>query len=108
MLINVQNYFLVDALTCFCLGHCPDFLNDPLKNGTCEAESGGSCFKAVEEVYDPDTNNYVPEYTYGCLREEGKFFFATKNIHCEKRFTKWDHHHVFLHSGRINLPDFGN
>ena len=58
-------------------------MNDPLKNGTCEAESGGSCFKAVEEVYDPDTNNYVPEYTYGCLREEGKFFFATKNIFFE-------------------------
>ena len=61
----------VNTLTCFCKGHCPDFVNDPLKNGTCEAEVGGSCFQAVEEVYDPDTNEYVPEHSYDCLREEG-------------------------------------
>ena len=44
-----------------------------MKNGTCEAEVGGSCFQAVEEVYDPDTNEYVPEHSYGCLREEGNY-----------------------------------
>lgn len=55
------------ALTCFCLGHCPDFPNDPSKNGTCEAKPGAKCFSAVEEVLDPDTHRLIPERTYGCL-----------------------------------------
>jgi len=55
------------ALTCFCLGHCPKFPNDPSKNGTCEAKPGAKCFSAVEEVYDPESGKYEPERTYGCL-----------------------------------------
>jgi bone morphogenetic protein receptor type-1B len=56
-----------NALTCFCLGHCPQHPNDPSKNGTCTAKPGAKCFSAVEEVLDLDTNRLVPERTYGCL-----------------------------------------
>lgn len=52
-----------DLLRCFCLGHCPDGRH----NGTCVARPQAKCFSAVEEVYDPDTGNLVPERTYGCL-----------------------------------------
>jgi len=79
-LLFINQLYSVNALTCFCKGHCPDFVNDPLKNGTCEAEVGGSCFQAVEEVYDPDTNEYVPEHSYGCLREEGGEFQCKGHI----------------------------
>lgn len=56
------------CLTCFCQGHCP---ND-IYNGTCEARPFSQCFAAVEEVYNPDTGIYEPEYTYGCLPPEEK------------------------------------
>lgn len=36
-------------------------------NGTCEVRQGGSCFAAIEEVYDPETRTYDEEVTYGCL-----------------------------------------
>ena len=60
-------FFSGNALTCFCLGHCPHFPNDPSRNGTCEAKPGAKCFAAVEEVFDPNTGLYVPERTYGCM-----------------------------------------
>lgn len=56
------------GLTCFCQGHCP---NDSY-NGTCEARPLSQCFAAVEEVYNPDSGIYEPEYTYGCLPPEEK------------------------------------
>ena len=66
--INNHNCcFSGNALTCFCLGHCPHFPNDPSRNGTCEAKPGAKCFAAVEEVFDPNTGLYVPERTYGCV-----------------------------------------
>jgi bone morphogenetic protein receptor type-1B len=62
--------FCVDVaahgLTCLCIGHCPE--NKP--NGTCEAKPDSQCFTAVEEVYNPDTKAYEPEWTYGCLPPE--------------------------------------
>ena len=64
---DILNFFTGYALTCFCLGHCPKFPNDPSKNGTCEAKPGAKCFSAVEEVYDPESGKYEPERTYGCL-----------------------------------------
>ena len=66
--VNNHNFcFSVNALTCFCLGHCPHFPNDPSRNGTCEAKPGAKCIAAVEEVFDPNTGLDVPERTYGCM-----------------------------------------
>ncbi|XP_076289487.1 bone morphogenetic protein receptor type-1B-like [Lasioglossum baleicum] len=48
------------GITCYCKGHCPD----DRQNGTCE---GGYCFSAVEEFWDADTGEYVPEWLFGCL-----------------------------------------
>ncbi|XP_018321756.1 bone morphogenetic protein receptor type-1B isoform X2 [Agrilus planipennis] len=48
---------------CYCEGHCPN--EEP--TGTCEIKQGGQCFAATVEVWDPDTNTYEPEVTYGCF-----------------------------------------
>lgn len=51
------------GITCYCDGHCPD----DRQNGTCEAKPGGHCFSAVEEQRDPETGEYYPEWSFGCL-----------------------------------------
>ena len=66
------------ALTCYCKGHCPQHLDDPSKDGTCEAKENASCFSAVEEVLDPETNRLVPERTYGCLPPDETGFLQCK------------------------------
>ena len=63
-------YVTAKALTCYCLGHCPQHPNDFNKPGTCEAKPGAKCFAAVQEVLDPETGELVPERTYGCLPPE--------------------------------------
>ena len=79
---DILNFFTGYALTCFCLGHCPKFPNDPSKNGTCEAKPGAKCFSAVEEVYDPESGKYEPERTYGCLPPD-----ETGLLQCQGLFT---------------------
>ncbi|XP_039948987.1 bone morphogenetic protein receptor type-1B isoform X1 [Bactrocera tryoni] len=54
------------TLSCYCDGSCPD----NVINGTCETRPGGSCFSAVEEVYDEITGTYEEERTYGCMPPE--------------------------------------
>lgn len=54
------------SLSCYCDGSCP---ND-MVNGTCETRPGGSCFSAVEEVWDEETQRHEEERTYGCLPPE--------------------------------------
>lgn len=54
------------SLICYCDGSCPDNAS----NGTCETRPGGSCFSAVEEVYDEGTGTYEEERTYGCMPPE--------------------------------------
>ena len=65
-------FIIANALTCFCLGHCPDSPNNPSKNGTCETPPNGQCFKAVEQVWDSDLNKLVDEDSFGCIGEEGE------------------------------------
>ncbi|XP_073826849.1 serine/threonine receptor kinase thickveins isoform X2 [Musca autumnalis] len=77
------------TLTCYCDGSCPN----NIINGTCETRPGGSCFSAVEEVYDEITGTYEEERTYGCMppEESGGFLMCKvaavphlhgKNIDC--------------------------
>lgn len=54
------------TLTCYCDNSCPN--NE--SNGTCETRPGGSCFSAVQEVYDEATGTYEEERTYGCMPPE--------------------------------------
>ena len=65
---NVFFYFAAYGLTCYCQGHCPH--TSPEESGTCQAKPGARCFAAVEMVTDPDTDEPVPERTYGCLPPE--------------------------------------
>jgi hypothetical protein len=54
----------VKTIQCVCDGHCPHHQ----QNGTCETR--GSCFTAVEEVWDEQSGEYVAEWSYGCLAQE--------------------------------------
>ncbi|KAG5348460.1 BMR1B protein, partial [Acromyrmex charruanus] len=61
---------------CYCDGHCPD----GRQNGTCDLRPGGQCFSAVEEVWDPEQGDYVPEWSFGCLPPaEGGFMQCKGN-----------------------------
>lgn len=63
---------------CYCEGHCPHGMPS---NGTCEVRQGGSCFAAIEEVYDPETRTYDEEVTYGCLPpDEGGLMQCKGNL----------------------------
>lgn len=50
-------------MICYCDGFCPD----DKQNGTCILRKGGYCFSAVEEVWDNDLQEFVPEWSFGCL-----------------------------------------
>ncbi|EDW57262.1 bone morphogenetic protein receptor type-1B [Drosophila virilis] len=54
------------SMICYCDGSCPNNVS----NGTCETRPGGSCFSAVEEVYDEITGTYEEERTFGCMPPE--------------------------------------
>lgn len=54
------------SMICYCDGSCPNNVS----NGTCETRPGGSCFSAVEEVYDETTGTYEEERTFGCMPPE--------------------------------------
>ncbi|XP_016936622.1 bone morphogenetic protein receptor type-1B isoform X1 [Drosophila suzukii] len=54
------------SLTCYCDGSCPDNVS----NGTCETRPGGSCFSAVQQLYDETTGMYEEERTFGCMPPE--------------------------------------
>lgn len=56
----------MSATICYCDGHCPG----EIQNGTCETRPGGHCFSMVEQIFDPDLEKYVPEYSFGCLPPE--------------------------------------
>lgn len=60
---NISVFCLGNGVVCYCDGQCPD--NQP--NGTCTTPEGGTCFSAVEGIYNPDTGLLEPEYTFGCL-----------------------------------------
>ncbi|XP_058805326.1 bone morphogenetic protein receptor type-1B [Phymastichus coffea] len=64
----------VSAVTCYCDGHCPD----ERQNGTCETRAGGHCFSAVEEVWDAETDELVPEWSFGCLPPDEQGFMQCK------------------------------
>ncbi|CAG0890197.1 unnamed protein product [Darwinula stevensoni] len=49
-----------------CCGFCPD----GMPNSTCQPKPLAYCFTAVEEVIDPQTGDFIPEYSYGCLPPE--------------------------------------
>lgn len=65
-LLHLPPSFTARILTCYCDNSCPN--NE--SNGTCETRPGGSCFSAVEEVYDETTGTYEEERTYGCMPPE--------------------------------------
>ena len=75
---NTVDDFLVAVLGgfCYCDGYCPD----GRQNGTCDLRPGGQCFSAVEEVWDPEQGDYVPEWSFGCLPPaEGGFMQCKGN-----------------------------
>lgn len=51
------------GINCYCDGFCPD----DKQNGTCVLRPGGYCFSAVEEVWDTEFLEFVPEWSFGCL-----------------------------------------
>jgi len=63
-----SRFFIITArsLTCYCDGSCPDNVS----NGTCETRPGGSCFSAVQQLYDETTGMYEEERTFGCMPPE--------------------------------------
>ncbi|XP_020281388.1 bone morphogenetic protein receptor type-1B isoform X2 [Pseudomyrmex gracilis] len=75
--VFVARFIDVVGIVCYCDGHCPD----GRQNGTCELRAGGQCFSAVEEVWDTDLGEFVPEYSYGCLPpDEGGFMQCKGNL----------------------------
>ncbi|XP_064457112.1 bone morphogenetic protein receptor type-1B-like [Ornithodoros turicata] len=68
VIVFLQSCLLQTAscLECYCAGYCPF----DAFNGTCQALPNSQCFSAVEEVYNPETGEYEPERTYGCLPPE--------------------------------------
>lgn len=64
----------MSGITCYCEGHCPD----DRQNGTCEGRPGSQCFSAVEEVWDPELGDYVPEWSFGCLPPAEQGFMQCK------------------------------
>lgn len=63
-LINFDSYFITAlGIKCYCEGNCPD----DRQNGTCEGKPGGYCFSAVEEVWDIEIQDWVTEWSFGCL-----------------------------------------
>ncbi|KAK6629834.1 hypothetical protein RUM43_003654 [Polyplax serrata] len=52
-----------NGVLCYCVGHCPG----DQATGTCEAQEGGTCFTAIEEVFNTETNKWEPDVTYGCF-----------------------------------------
>lgn len=67
-------FLLALGITCYCEGHCPD----DRQNGTCEGRPGGHCFSAVEEVWDAEAGEYVPEWSFGCLPPDEQGFMQCK------------------------------
>ncbi|KAI4476145.1 hypothetical protein M0804_013835 [Polistes exclamans] len=61
--VFIARFIGVLGTTCICEGHCPE----DRQNGTCEGRPGGHCFSAVEEVWDAEIREYVPEWSFGCL-----------------------------------------
>ena len=62
------------AFSCYCEGHCPF----DQQNGTCTLKPGGHCFSAVEEVWDAEIGDFVPEYSFGCLPPDEQGFMQCK------------------------------
>lgn len=71
---NIFFLFTVLALSCYCEGHCPF----DQQNGTCTIRPGGHCFSAVEEIWDAELQDYVPEWSFGCLPPDEQGFMQCK------------------------------
>lgn len=54
-------------MRCYCHGHCPG----EQENGTCVTQEGGTCFAAIEEFFNVETDEVELERTYGCLAGGG-------------------------------------
>ncbi|XP_014223178.1 bone morphogenetic protein receptor type-1B-like isoform X1 [Trichogramma pretiosum] len=65
---------LVSGLTCYCDGSCPS----DKQNGTCQTRPGGHCFSAVEEIWDSEQEELVPEWSFGCLPPDEQGFMQCK------------------------------
>ncbi|EFN77530.1 bone morphogenetic protein receptor type-1B [Harpegnathos saltator] len=72
--VLIACFVSVSGITCYCEGHCPG----DKQNGTCEGRPGSQCFSAVEEVWDPDIQDYVPEWSFGCLPPAEQGFMQCK------------------------------
>ncbi|XP_065212231.1 bone morphogenetic protein receptor type-1B-like [Planococcus citri] len=51
------------GIICYCIS-CP---GEEEENSTCRLKEGAQCYAAVEEVFNPDINDYEPVYDAGCL-----------------------------------------
>ncbi|CAK9796628.1 Bone morphogenetic protein receptor type-1B [Anthophora plagiata] len=72
--VFIARFVCALGITCYCEGHCPD----DRQNGTCEGRPGGHCFSAVEEVWDAESGEYVPEWSFGCLPPDEQGFMQCK------------------------------
>ncbi|XP_003491200.1 bone morphogenetic protein receptor type-1B isoform X1 [Bombus impatiens] len=72
--VFIAKFVCALGITCYCEGHCPD----DRENGTCEGRPGGHCFSAVEEVWDAESGEYVPEWSFGCLPPDEQGFMQCK------------------------------
>ncbi|XP_066596963.1 bone morphogenetic protein receptor type-1B-like [Prorops nasuta] len=70
----IINFSNVTGLTCYCEGHC----RDERQNGTCEGPPGGYCFSVMEEVWDAENREFIPEYSFGCLPPDEQSFLQCK------------------------------
>ncbi|XP_057321180.1 bone morphogenetic protein receptor type-1B [Microplitis mediator] len=75
----------VAGIECYCDGYC----NDDKQNGTCLLGPGSFCFSAVDEVWDRELGEYVPEYSFGCLsRDDESAFMQCKGNKIPRLKTK--------------------
>ncbi|XP_024938312.1 bone morphogenetic protein receptor type-1A isoform X3 [Cephus cinctus] len=51
------------CIICFCEKHC----SENQSSGSCEVKSGGHCFVAVKNIWEPEKGEYIQQWTSGCL-----------------------------------------
>lgn len=98
------------GLTCYCEGDCPG----DKQNGTCEGRPGGHCFSAVKEVWDHENEEYVPEWSFGCLPPGEQGFMQCKgslvphslgnNIRCCNDTALCNKDHFPMYKSRPTVP----
>ncbi|XP_074107496.1 serine/threonine receptor kinase thickveins isoform X2 [Cotesia typhae] len=75
----------VSGIDCYCDGYC----SGDQQNGTCRLSPGSFCFSSVDEVWDAELKEYVPEFSFGCLsRDDESAFLQCKGSSIPRLKTK--------------------